>query len=102
MARMPYPPIGLRLRGYGKDAIPSYWFEVAWVWQGCHTLLLVVVAWVWQGCHTLLLLLINPVAGGLLLCCAVLSRSSCSGCFAEVAYECYVEDECGVGCARRG
>ena len=25
MARMPYPPIGLRLRGYGKDAIPSYW-----------------------------------------------------------------------------
>ena len=44
----------------------------------------------------------NPVAGGLLLCCAVLSRSSCSGCFAEVAYECYVEDECGVGCARRG
>ena len=41
MARMPYPPIGLWLRGYGKDAIPSYWFEVAWVWQGCHTLLLV-------------------------------------------------------------
>ena len=32
MARMPYPPIGLWLRGYGKDAIPSYWFEVAW---GC-------------------------------------------------------------------
>ena len=87
MARMPYPPIGLWLRGYGKDAIPSYWS---------------VVAWVWQGCHTLLLLLINPVAGGLLLCCVVLSRSSCSGCLAEVAYERYVEDECGVGCARRG
>ena len=30
MARMPYPPIGLWLRGYGKDAIPSYWFVVAW------------------------------------------------------------------------
>ena len=41
MARMPYPPIGLWLRGYGKNAIPSYWFMVAWVWQGCHTLLLV-------------------------------------------------------------
>lgn len=24
MARMPYPPIGLWLRGYGKNAIPSY------------------------------------------------------------------------------
>ena len=41
MARMPYPPIGLWLRGYGKNAIPSYWSVVAWVWQGCHTLLLV-------------------------------------------------------------
>ena len=38
MAFLPYP---LRLLGYGKDAIPSYWFMVAWVWQGCHTLLLV-------------------------------------------------------------
>ena len=26
--------------------------QVAWVWQGCHTLL--QVAWGWQGCHTLL------------------------------------------------
>mgnify|MGYP001698430497 FL=1 len=28
----------LRLRGYGSDAYPPM-FEVAWVWQGCHTLL---------------------------------------------------------------
>ena len=27
MARMPYPPIGLWLRGYGKDAIPSYYYS---------------------------------------------------------------------------
>ena len=27
MAFLPYP---LRLLGYGKDAIPSYWFMVAW------------------------------------------------------------------------
>ena len=28
-----------RLRGYGRDAMPSY-CVAAWVWQGCHTLLL--------------------------------------------------------------
>ena len=30
MAFLPYP---LRLLGYGKNAIPSYWSVVAWVWK---------------------------------------------------------------------
>ena len=36
-----------RLRGYGMDDIPSY-CVAAWVWHGCHTLLLcscVGMAW---------------------------------------------------------
>ena len=37
MVGMPCPPI-VWLRGYGRDAIPSY-CVAAWVWQGCHTLL---------------------------------------------------------------